>query len=309
MKLWVGVTDNDWFRFLAARPDLDEVNFWQPSGSRTFRALAPGEPFLFKLHSPLNFIAGGGLFAGFSRYPVDLAWEAFGEKNGVESLNEMRLRLAKYRRVSPDPRENYVIGCIILRAPFFFPREMWMPAPPEFPKHVQQGMTFDTEMEAGSRLWAEFEQRTKIAFLDRGITKIDDTRAMWSEPCLVRQRLGQGSFKLLVAETYQRRCAVTGEKALPVLEAAHIRPVTADGRHRIDNGLLLRSDVHTLFDRGYITVTPQHQIRISRRLKDDFDNGEHYYKLDRHPIWLPKRHEDRPNREFLEWHADSVFRG
>jgi len=52
MKLYVGVTDNDWFRFLRDRPHLDEVNFWQPSGSSRFRALDPGGLFLFELHAP-----------------------------------------------------------------------------------------------------------------------------------------------------------------------------------------------------------------------------------------------------------------
>jgi putative restriction endonuclease len=126
---------------------------------------------------------------------------------------------------------------------------------------------------------------------------------------LVTQRLGQGIFRVLVADTYQRRCAVTGEKALPVLEAAHIRPVTYGGGHRIDNGLLLRSDVHTLFDRGYVTVTPEHAFLVSHRLKDDFDNGEQYYRLSRGLIWVPPHPEDRPNRDFLEWHADTVFKG
>jgi len=43
---------------------------------------------------------------------------------------------------------------------------------------------------------------------------------------------------------------VNGDKIVPVLQAAHLRPVTLDGENRVDNGLLLRSDVHTLFDRG-----------------------------------------------------------
>jgi putative restriction endonuclease len=61
MKIWVGVTDEDWFTRLGLlKPD--EVNFWQPSGSRTFRAIQSGEPFLFKLHSPKNFIVGGRIF-------------------------------------------------------------------------------------------------------------------------------------------------------------------------------------------------------------------------------------------------------
>jgi len=60
MRFFVGVTECDWFRFLASRPGIDEVNFWQPSGGAEFKALQPAEPFLFKLHSPRNFIVGGG---------------------------------------------------------------------------------------------------------------------------------------------------------------------------------------------------------------------------------------------------------
>ena len=59
MKAFVAVTDGDWFRFLGSQRELDEVNFWQPGGNRRFAALSPGEPFLFKLHAPENFIVGG----------------------------------------------------------------------------------------------------------------------------------------------------------------------------------------------------------------------------------------------------------
>jgi putative restriction endonuclease len=131
---------------------------------------------------------------------------------------------------------------------------------------------------------------------------------MYGDPVPVRRRLGQGSFQMLVTDTYERRCAVTGERALPTLEAAHVLPVSEGGRHVVDNGLLLRSDVHRLFDRGYVTVTPDYQFRVSRRLKDEFDNGEPYYPFDGQRIWLPPEAE-RPGREFLEWHGDVVFRG
>lgn len=86
--------------------------------------------------------------------------------------------------------------------------------------------------------------------LDIDMELEESAPTMFGEPILIRPRLGQGSFRVLVTETYERRCAVTGEKVLPVLEAAHIHPVAADGVHRIDNGLLLRSDLHTLFDKG-----------------------------------------------------------
>jgi putative restriction endonuclease len=131
---------------------------------------------------------------------------------------------------------------------------------------------------------------------------------MWSNPVLVRQRLGQGAFRILVTDTYDRQCAITAEKALPALEAAHIKPVTEEGKHRIDNGLLLRSDIHRLFDAGYVTITPDYKFRASRKLKDDFDNGEVYFRLQGSNIWLPRDDTSRPNREFLEWHSDTVFR-
>jgi putative restriction endonuclease len=86
----VGVTDNSWYRFLAARPGMTEVNFWQPSGGREFRVLAPGEPFFFKTHYPSNRLVDGGLFSDSARLRVSEAWELFSEANGVASVEQMR---------------------------------------------------------------------------------------------------------------------------------------------------------------------------------------------------------------------------
>ncbi len=63
MKLYVHPTDHDWFRFLRARPPLDEMNLWQPGGSREFTGLEAGELFLFVLGTPINRTAGAGVFA------------------------------------------------------------------------------------------------------------------------------------------------------------------------------------------------------------------------------------------------------
>ncbi len=86
MKFWVGVTDTEWFNFLSNIAP-DEVNFWQPSGNVTFQALKPGELFLFKLHSPFNFITGGGFFVSFSRLPISVAWQTFGERMAQPAMN------------------------------------------------------------------------------------------------------------------------------------------------------------------------------------------------------------------------------
>ncbi len=86
----VGITDKDWFESLRQLDSVDEVNFWQPSPRGAFVALQPGEPFLFKLHSPNDRIVGGGFFARYERMPISVVWDAFGAKNGADSLQEMR---------------------------------------------------------------------------------------------------------------------------------------------------------------------------------------------------------------------------
>jgi putative restriction endonuclease len=306
MKLYVGVTDNGWYRFLSQLPNVDEINFWQPGGTTQFRALQLGEPFLFKLHAPQNFIVGGGFFTHSSILPVSLAWEAFGQKNGAATFEDMRDKIVRYRRAT-DAHENFKVGCIILQHPFFLTRSDWIPVPSDFSLNIVQGKTYDLDSGTGKELWEAVQLTARSRPTIQ--LQIGDGQVTWSNPVLVRQRLGQGAFRILVTDTYNRHCAITGEKALPTLEAAHIQPVTQEGKHRIDNGLLLRSDIHRLFDAGYVTVTADYKFRASRKLKEDFHNGEDYFRLDGTPIWLPKTSDCQPNREFLEWHSDIIFRG
>ena len=84
MKIYVGVTDYDWFTILK-NANCDEVNFWRPGTGTNFKALEPNDLFLFKLHSPRNYIVGGGYFVRYSILPTFLAWDAFGIQNGTRS--------------------------------------------------------------------------------------------------------------------------------------------------------------------------------------------------------------------------------
>ncbi len=118
VKAFVAVTDGEWYNFLRGRPDLEEVNFWQPGGGQEFKALDLGEPFLFKLRYPENAIVGGGFFSHFSLLPVSLAWQAFGEKNGAASFAAMRERIERLRRSGVSQHEDYTIGCVILADPW-----------------------------------------------------------------------------------------------------------------------------------------------------------------------------------------------
>jgi putative restriction endonuclease len=108
-------------------------------------------------------------------------------------------------------------------------------------------------------------------------------------PRLAPYWLGQQAFKAVVLDAYHRQCAITGTHIPPVLQAAHVLPVTEGGEHRLDNGLLLRSDVHTMFDRGYLGVDRRYRLVVSPRLRDEFGNGDQFYAQEGHVIELPAR--------------------
>jgi putative restriction endonuclease len=312
MRFFVGITDYDWFTFLAARPGIDEVNFWQPSGGVEFKALQPGELFLFKLHSPRNFIVGGGFFAHWSPLPVSLAWEAFGEKNGARTLQEMRSRLAKYRNVADDPRADYTVGCVLLEQPFFLEEADWIPAPADWSRNIVRGKGYDASSGEGRRVWQQLEAAVGLSArsaVPASPYEPQQVADRFGSATVVYPRLGQGSFRVLVTDLYERRCAITGERTLPVLQAAHIKPFAALGPHEPRNGLLLRSDIHTLFDRGYVTVTPELRVEVSGRIREEFENGRDYYALQGHVLRRPSNTGFSPAREYLDWHASNVFRG
>lgn len=304
INLVVAVTDRDWFEHLRRRPDLAEVNFWAPS-DRAFRALREGELFLFKLHAPANYIVGGGVFTYANALPCSLAWEAFGEANGAQSLAEMRARIARYRRADLADRSDFPIGCRILTRPFFLEETDWIPVPASWSANIVSFKTYVTDEPDGRRLWDLVQDKAALA---AGAWSVTDA-PRFGEPQLIRPRLGQGAFRVLVTDTYNRRCAVTRERTLPALEAAHIRPYSEGGEHAVANGLLLRRDLHSLFDAGYVTVTPDLRFEVSRRIREEFENGRDYYALHGAAIHPPDDPERRPDHSLLAWHNEQRFLG
>lgn len=311
MRAYVGVTDLAWYELLASRRESDEVNFWQPGGKRVFGAIEPGELFLFKLHAPHSAVVGGGFFAHATLLPVSLAWDAFREANGVQSLGEMRQRIGQYRRVDAAARENYTIGCILLEQPFFLDPSRWIPAPADWHQNIVQGKRYDLAAGEGALLFERLRQALGLAATVEGWPAEwrDSVAPRYGAPIEVLPRLGQGTFRVLVTDAYGRRCAATGERVLPVLEAAHIRPYSEGGEHRVDNGVLLRSDLHTLFDRGYLTISGSATIEVSHRIREDFENGRNYYALHGSTLRLPDDPKKHPAGRFLQWHAENVYLG
>lgn len=317
MKIFVALTDNEWFRFLASRITQpgEEVNFWLPSPQPI--RLRRGDLFLFKLHrrpetGQRDVIAGGGIFVSYSELPISLAWATFAERNGCATYQEMRKKIAQYRRKPDNPKEDFHIGCVVLSEVFFFRPERWFEIP-GWHQSIVRGKTYDLN----SREWQYLISNLQIAwnaqkydYLSSETARVEEERARYGKETVIRPRLGQAAFRIIVTDSYKRSCAITTEHSLPALEAAHIKPFSLSGPHEVYNGILLRSDFHRLMDTGYITITPEYRVEVSRKLKEDFENGRSYYPYHGKPLSvLPDRPEDRPNKELLIWHNENVFKG
>lgn len=316
MQPFIALTDQRWFEFLSSCAEngiVDEVNFWSPESPDPLKKFAPGEPIFFRLKKPHYAIVGYGFFAHFHLFDLDMAWELFDWKNGDPDKLRFFQRIGEYRGVDLlDPArlaERKQIGCTILRDARFWPASRWIPWGEEMgwapnvvrgktekdPRRVEillRSLSGEAPSEFKADAFAPLEADERIIVLSKH-----------------SHRIGQGTFRARLLDVYDGSCAITGEHTEPVLDAAHIQPYLGPRSNHIQNGLLLTKEFHALFDLGYVTVTPDYVIRISPRLHADWKNGRRYLLYDGKPlVQVPRRNDDRPNREVLAWHNKRVFR-
>ena len=306
MKVYVGITDTDWLRYLRSCK-AEEMNFWRPRATSQFKVLEPNELFLFKSKYPENKIIGGAFFVRHTTLPLELAWKAFGDKNGMPDLLHFRRKIQELRR---DSEYNPVIGCTVLTQPFFLDDESKIDPPSDWSPNIVTGKSY--EILPGSEGLRLFEAAQTFFSLEPKVEEGENggPAMRFGKEQLIKPRLGQGGFRIVVMDEYSRRCAITGEKTLPVLEAAHIKPYSENGPHQISNGILMRSDLHTLFDNGYLTLTKEFHVEISRRIKEEFSNGREYYALHgKRLVSLPGNTANQPDPIFLEWHQSNCYKG
>lgn len=311
MKFYLGVTDNNWYRYLS-QINPEDVNFWQPGGSVSFKVLEQGAPFLFKLKSPLNAISGVGFFASHTFLPMNMAWEAFGNRNGCDSYSEFGRMILNYR--SDKENNNPTIGCIVLTNPIFFKENDWIEVPENWGKSIVQGKSYTTDDAIGASLWERVELLLSSYMTNSDVEQVSsfaaDDGGLYGYTLLKKVRLGQGAFRVLVTDAYLRKCAISGEKTLPVLEAAHIKSYSSKGPNTVANGLLLRSDMHKLFDSGYLTITKDYRVEVSSRIKEEFNNGKEYYQYHGKELFLlPSKAKEKPDPTFIDWHNSNVYNG
>ena len=154
----------------------------------------------------------------------------------------------------------------------------------------------------GPETMADFLDREQSLAENKGVFDPADehdarTRVLAS---IVRRR-GQQRFRAALLEAYQRRCAFSGCDAVEALEAAHIQPYGGPQTNEVCNGLLLRADLHTLFDLGHITVNANMKLRISAALR-----GTTYESLDGRPLSPPEDDRLHPCKRALALHRSGA---
>lgn len=132
------------------------------------------------------------------------------------------------------------------------------------------------------------------------INNIEDGREKIARQITLRR--GQNKFRNSLIKAYNGACAVTGSKTIEILEAAHIVPYKGNNTNKIQNGLLLRSDIHTLFDLGLLTIIPEtFEIKLHSSVK-----APEYLQYNN--LRLPLKKDHFPSNEALKWHYENEFK-
>ena len=233
--------------------------------------------------------------------PCSVAWETFNEANGAASLAQMRARILRYRKriKTTEVISQSAVAFSLKRSSCTSTNGFQLQAAGRFtPKPLKP-------IQQTAKMGGSYGNGRDQS--DWSVNGFSREQHRFGEPTLIRPRLGQGAFRVAVTDAYQRKCAVTGERTLPALDAAHIKPYGEGGEHEVSNGLLLRRDIHCLFDLGYVTVTPDHVFEVSPRIRAQFENGRDYYALQGKRLILPSQDLFRPEPAALDWHNEHRF--
>jgi hypothetical protein len=117
----------------------------------------------------------------------------------------------------------------------------------------------------------------------------------------IKVRRGQQFFRSSLLRAYTQSCAITGCKVLAVLEAAHITPYLGPETNHITNGILLRSDLHTLWDSHLVYINPKtFHVVVHSSLR-----SSEYGSFHNRPCNSPKREDRKPSILALKQHMES----
>lgn len=164
-------------------------------------------------------------------------------------------------------------------------------------------LAFESEL-----LLAKFQNKTIEEIFD---FDIEDLPIGKEREAIIKARVNQSFFRSTILSSYNQKCCITGLSVPDFLVASHIIPWKADEKNRLNphNGLCLNSIHDKAFDKGFITITPDFKVLISKCF-NDYSNEkavqELFVKYNKQSIFLPDKF--LPSKEFLDFHYQNIFR-
>ncbi len=290
----ISPTDINWFNFLKENKHSNNVNFWTPTPWNISK-LKIGDKFYFMLKSPIRKIGGFGIYNAYNNYSLDQAWDFFGYGNGCASKEELINKLDDYKAKNSQDKSSVTktqIGCISLSNVEFWDEENWIDLAEtdiDFSKSIVKLKYYTTD-----------DFNSSISTIEEnGYTLVNMDSEKLKKTRMVSERKGQSYFKLIVSTAYNNRCCVTGEITPELLEAAYIQPYMNETSNHIQNGLLLRSDIHRLYDNNLLYIDEDFTIHISSKLISDY-----YKNFNNTKIKLPTQNFKLPSKDALKSRFD-----
>lgn len=287
----ISPTDKNWFNFLKNNQYNSYVNFWTPT-PWNISDLKEDNRLYFMLKSPIRKIGGFGEFVEYKNITAEAAWNEFGYKNGRESKVEFLKGIQTYIDKNSERfgkkalnAFSYQIGCIILKNCQF-----WDEADYKIPSDYN--LEFASQV-VKIKYYNQNDSFSETDYLNDNFSLVEEPRD--SKKYLINTRSGQSVFKGKVLRAYNNICCITGETIPELLEAAHIEKYKTKSSNHLQNGLLLRIDIHRLFDNNLIFIDKNYIIHISSYITD-----EYYKKFNGKKINLPNFEYEYPSIEALE---------
>jgi len=157
-------------------------------------------------------------------------------------------------------------------------------------------------------LIAQFQNKKIEEIIDIETTEFSTGK---EREAIIRQRVNQSFFRSTILSSYNLKCCITGLSISDFLVSSHIVPWSKDEKNRLNphNGLCLNSIHDKAFDKGFITVTPDYKVKVSKYFEDyKMDNAvlDFFIKYENRSIILPDKF--LPSKEFLDFHFQNIFK-
>ena len=211
------------------------------------------------------------------------------------SPSALNMKIGNFGRLDPDLKKQGIIG---LGNGSKLDEIVWN----EFNGNWEK-LAYESEL-----LIADFQNKKVEEIIDEEIFEFP---LGTERETIIKQRVNQNFFRSTILSSYNLKCCITGLSISEFLVASHIKPWKSDEVNRLNphNGLCLNSIHDKAFDKGFITVTPDYKIKVSKYF-DDFKNEESvldfFLKYENKKIILPDRF--LPSKEFLDYHHQNIFK-